>query len=327
MFKSNARTGNFTSAGKSAADDMVRSFAAARRNAPKYGEMAQKATQIRSKEKIAAMKAEQEVALAGIKAQTAVRKNKIEVKAESELKGAKRKAGVLATAGKMFSDAGTMYGESKDITLRDTSDSAYDNSAIDSAQDALDTANANVESVDNNINPETGNPYGQRPAADTDTDTNTDTDTDTDTNNDGGGVDLTEGATRRLAPISSAQANGGAGGTMSRQQLEKVLTSNGMTPDNARILSAIGMGESGGNPTIDTVQSGLDPNKNNEFSVGLFQINTQAHQDKLNRRGWTADDLRDPNKNAQIAIEVFNEAGGKFTPWSVYNSGDYRQYL
>ena len=74
---------------------------------------------------------------------------------------------------------------------------------------------------------------------------------------------------------------------MSRQQLEKVLTSNGMTPDNARILSAIGMGESGGNPTIDTVQSGLDPNKNNEFSVGLFQINTQAHQDKLNRRGWT----------------------------------------
>ena len=236
--------------------------------------------------------------------------------------------GVLATAGKMFSDAGTLYGESRDIKLRDTSDSAYDSSGIDSAQEALDNANADLETFESGINPETGKPYK---SGDNNTNTDTDTDTDTDNsgdNNGGGGdVDLGEGAVRSVAPISSAQANGGAGGTMNRQQLEKLLVNNGMVPANARVLSAIGMGESGGNPGIDTVQSGLDPNKNNEFSVGLFQINTQAHQDKLDRRGWTVDDLRDPNKNAQIAIEVFNEAGGKFTPWSVYNSGDYRQYL
>ena len=99
-----------------------------------------------------------------------------------------------------------------------------------------------------------------------------------------------------------------------------------MSPENARILGAVGMGESGGNPGIDTVSSGLDPNRSNEYSLGLFQINAQAHGDKLSRRGWTADDLRDPDKNAQIAIEVYREAGG-FHPWSVFKSGKHHQHL
>ena len=116
------------------------------------------------------------------------------------------------------------------------------------------------------------------------------------------------------------------GGSFNRAQLQSLMESTGMSPKNSRIMSAIGMGESGGSPTIDTVQSGLDPNRRNEFSVGLFQINTQAHGNKLSRRGWTAEDLRDPVKNAQIAKEVYEEAGG-FGPWSVYTSGKYTQYL
>ncbi|QNI88887.1 transglycosylase SLT domain protein [Synechococcus sp. ROS8604] len=134
-------------------------------------------------------------------------------------------------------------------------------------------------------------------------------------------------------PISSAQSlaagqgiSNGGGSRYSVDQMQQLLVDRGMDPGTARQLAAVGMGESGGNPTIDTVQSGLDPNRSNEFSVGLFQINSQSHGDKLRRRGYTVDDLRDPGKNADIAIDVYNEAGG-LTPWSVYNSGDYRQYM
>lgn len=134
-------------------------------------------------------------------------------------------------------------------------------------------------------------------------------------------------------PISSAQSiasgqgiSSGGGSRYSVDQMQQLLVDRGMDAGTARQLAATAMGESGGNPTIDTVQSGLDPNRSNEFSVGLWQINTQAHGDKLRRRGYTVDDLRDPGKNADIAIDVYNEAGG-LTPWSVYNSGDYRQYM
>jgi hypothetical protein len=134
-------------------------------------------------------------------------------------------------------------------------------------------------------------------------------------------------------PISSAQSlasgqgiSNGGGSRYSVDQMQQLLVDRGMDPGTARQLAAVGMGESGGNPTIDTVQSGLDPNRSNEFSLGLFQINAQAHGDKLRRRGYTVEDLRDPGKNADIAIDVYNEAGG-LTPWSVYNSGDYQQYM
>ena len=134
-------------------------------------------------------------------------------------------------------------------------------------------------------------------------------------------------------PISSAQSlaagqgiSNGGGSRYSVDQMQQLLVDRGMDTGTARQLAATAMGESGGNPTIDTVQSGLDPNRSNEFSVGLWQINAQAHGDKLRRRGYTVDDLRDPGKNADIAIDVYNEAGG-LTPWSVYNSGDYQQYM
>ena len=45
MFNSIGRSSNFAQAGKSAADETVRAFAASRRNAPKYGELAQKAAE------------------------------------------------------------------------------------------------------------------------------------------------------------------------------------------------------------------------------------------------------------------------------------------
>jgi len=132
--------------------------------------------------------------------------------------------------------------------------------------------------------------------------------------------------------VSSAQAldagkgSAGKGGKFTMQQMTDFAIQGGFSPENARTMAAIGMGESGGNAGIDTVQSGLDPNKSNEFSVGLTQINMQAHGDKLNRRGWTEADLRDPVKNMTIAKEVFDEVGS-FKPWSVFQKGLHQQYL
>ena len=99
----------------------------------------------------------------------------------------------------------------------------------------------------------------------------------------------------------------------------------GFSPEQARIMGAIGMGESGGNAGVDTSMT-IDPQKKNEYSIGLFQINAQAHGDKLAKLGYTVDDLRDPVKNAQVAKMVYDEVGG-FTPWSVYNQGKYTKFL
>jgi hypothetical protein len=132
--------------------------------------------------------------------------------------------------------------------------------------------------------------------------------------------------------VSSAQAldagkgSAGKGGKYNLQQMTEYAIQGGFSPENARTMAAISMGESGGNAGIDTVQSGLDPNKSNEYSIGLSQINLQAHGDKLSRRGWTEADLRDPVKNMTIAKEVYDEVGS-FNPWSVYKKGLHHQYL
>ena len=126
MFNSIGRSSNFAQAGKSAADETVRAFAASRRNAPKYGELAQKAQRLRSEEKIAAMKAEQQVAKAGIVAQTNVKTNQIKLDAESELKSAKRKAGALAAGGKLIAQAGNFMDEPRKKREVGSEDAWYD---------------------------------------------------------------------------------------------------------------------------------------------------------------------------------------------------------
>ena len=116
-----------------------------------------------------------------------------------------------------------------------------------------------------------------------------------------------------------------AGGSISQQQLEKMVLNRGRDPELARTLSAIAMGESGGNPTIDTVQSGLDPDKSNEYSIGLWQINSNVHMDRLARRGYSIEDLRDPQKNLDLALEIYDSQG--LNAWGAYSNGSYRQYL
>lgn len=120
---------------------------------------------------------------------------------------------------------------------------------------------------------------------------------------------------------------GVTGPVMQQPAIQQLYIDNGIDPETAKIFAAIGMAESGGQVGTDTVQSGLDVNKSNEYSIGLLQINVQAHADKLARRGYTEEDLRDPVKNAIIAIEIYKEAGNSFSPWSAYTNGMYKQFL
>ena len=176
MFNSIGRSSNFAQAGKSAADDMVRSFAAARRNSPDYGKLAQTAATIRSEEKQAAIKAQAAVTKTGIQAAGKVTAFKTKFKAEQELKGAKRKAGALATAGKMFSTAGSFAGEKRKKREVGSEDSWYDeriqqleNSAAELREKIKN--NGSTETTDTAIS--TGNTGGNAPGKVTNTTTTT----------------------------------------------------------------------------------------------------------------------------------------------------------
>ena len=139
-----------------------------------------------------------------------------------------------------------------------------------------------------------------------------------------------KGAQQAIASMPDSRnlpVRGVTGPVMQQPAIQQLYIDNGIDPETAKTFAAIGMAESGGQVGIDTVQSGLDTQKQNEYSIGLLQINVQAHADKLARRGWTEEDLRDPVKNAIIAIEVYKEAGNSFSPWSAYTNGMYKQFL
>lgn len=82
---------------------------------------------------------------------------------------------------------------------------------------------------------------------------------------------------------------------------------------------AVALAESDGNP------SATHQNTDSYKSVdhGVWQINDYWHRDLFAKhKPWS-----DPDVNAQMAFEVFEEAGHQWTPWSTYNNGSYLKYL
>jgi hypothetical protein len=57
-----------------------------------------------------------------------------------------------------------------------------------------------------------------------------------------------------------------------------------------------------------------------EDSRGLWQINTFAHPN------FNKTSLYEPNYNAGAARVVWNNAGGRWTPWTTYTRGTYGQF-
>jgi len=138
-FQSIGRSSNFATAGNAAADDTLKSFLAARRNAPKYGKLAQQAASYKSAEKVATIKAEAKVEQAGIAAEAKVKANKIDIDAKSDYASAKRKAGAVGLAGKMF---GSIANAGGDKPLE-----PYKSKSRETLQGEIDTYTSEAEEV------------------------------------------------------------------------------------------------------------------------------------------------------------------------------------
>lgn len=107
-----------------------------------------------------------------------------------------------------------------------------------------------------------------------------------------------------------------AGTQATPQEIYALARQAGFTGMNAITATAIAMAESGG------VTNNLNPGTTQtpEYSIGLWQINYNAHRDF-----GTPLDLTNPATNAAAAAILFNRSG--WQPWSVYTNGSYRNNL
>ena len=86
---------------------------------------------------------------------------------------------------------------------------------------------------------------------------------------------------------------------------------------------AIILAESGGNANAHNTTPPDD-------SYGLFQINMYGRlrderAKRYNLRSMS--NLFEPVRNAEIAYDIFKQAGMRFTPWSTYTSGSYLRFI
>ena len=118
----------------------------------------------------------------------------------------------------------------------------------------------------------------------------------------------------------------------SYDSLYRLAMEVGFPPEDARIMAAIALAESKGDAQIDTVASGTDPNKENEFSLGLWQINVikefQAERFPLFNIK-SPQELYDPLTNAKAAFILYSRRKPKerFDDWSTYTDGTYKDFL
>ena len=120
--------------------------------------------------------------------------------------------------------------------------------------------------------------------------------------------------------------------TFSYDSLYRLAIEVGFPPEDARIMAAIALAESKGDAQIDTVKSGTDPNKEGEFSLGLWQINViKEYQEErfplFNIK--SPQDLYDPLTNAKAAFILYDrrKPEQRFDDWSTYTDGTYKDFL
>ncbi len=112
---------------------------------------------------------------------------------------------------------------------------------------------------------------------------------------------------------------------IAQPNLEKLAIEGGFTPEQAKIMAAIAMAESGG-----VARALNDVGDDNSF--GLWQINMidvpdyklgEERRAKLKLK--TNDELYNPATNVRAAKMIFDEQG--FEAWGAYTNGDYKDFL
>lgn len=99
------------------------------------------------------------------------------------------------------------------------------------------------------------------------------------------------------------------GETLTRAALLQLATRAGF-PD-PKLAAAIALAESGG-------VTGAVNRSSIEYSVGLWQINTQKHP-------YSVDDMKDPLKNARAALAI-SQGGKNWKAWPTFTNGKYLQF-
>ena len=298
------RGGNYGRVGRALGDSSLELNAINMESSPDWGGLAEKSIQNRSKERQAVTAAEAVVEQTGIREKARVKGYK--VLADSEKKIAKieapdrRMAGLVPAVGALAS--GAVLKRGMDLDAADALERKKENAARRQAY-----KEAYEKSKPTGFVPGEAPPLLEMPTLLPIPELPTSTE-----KSSGGGS-------------SSTKTTPPKGTTLTIPQMKQHAINAGFTPEKARIMAAIGFGESGGRTGIDTSMT-IDPQKKSEYSIGIFQINAQAHGDKLRKLGYTAEDLRDPAKNAQVAKLVHDEVGG-FTPWTVFNDGKHTPYL
>ena len=110
-------------------------------------------------------------------------------------------------------------------------------------------------------------------------------------------------------------------------KIEEMLLAVGFEPSIAKIMAAVAMAESAGDPMIDTVKSGSDPQKKREFSIGLLQLNMKDDRDRLLNVFdiESEEELYDPIINVIAAKRLYDEQG--LNAWGAYKNGSYKKFL
>ena len=115
--------------------------------------------------------------------------------------------------------------------------------------------------------------------------------------------------------------------TIPQPKIREMLLAVGFKPEIARIMSAVFMAESAGNPLIDTVKSGLDRENKKEISIGIGQINMKDDKDRLLKLFdiESEEELYDPIINVISAKRLYDEQG--LEAWGAYTDNSYKDFL
>lgn len=105
-------------------------------------------------------------------------------------------------------------------------------------------------------------------------------------------------------------------GKLSFSGLQSYASNAGFSGDDLNTACAVALAESSGNPGAVG-----DLNVTPGGSIGLWQVNLKAHPE------YTADQLKDPQTNANAAYAIYQAAGDAFTPWTTFNTGAYLAYV
>jgi hypothetical protein len=121
-----------------------------------------------------------------------------------------------------------------------------------------------------------------------------------------------------LSSLSAGSFTAALMGNLSAGQIAQYAANAGWSGNDLSTAVAIALAESAGNPSAYNPETaaGAPVGKG---SYGLWQIYLNAHPE------YAADNLYDPQTNANDAYEIWQSAG--FSAWSTYSGKQYQAFL